>query len=695
MSSDRAGHVGILATTRGALRRVARLVPAKSLAVTALLVAVPLLPGVAGAGTATGSTVLVSNYDGTLSLINTGTNAPGAPITVPGGYSNGGTWVAVTPDGKTAYYANSDARTVTPINLATHALGTAITLPTNDYPSSIAISPNGQTVYVGTLNPRLIPISTATNQMGTPISLPAACVTPAVAITPDGRSAYVACGNSPGTVLPVNLTTAPPTVGTAITVGSTPSGIAITPGTRIAVGTDSYFVAITPNGQTAYVTNTISQTVTPITVATNVAGSPIPISTGFNDPYGVAVTPDGKTVYVAIDENSTVVPITTAGNTVGATIDISNGGTPYANAVVVTPDQAPTASFTVSPGAPGSPTSFNGTGSTAPVGTITTYAWQFGDGTQAVTSTPTTTHTYGSAGSYTATLTVTDSAGTSTTQTFTGQTVSNNGGPSAQSSRTVTVTSPTLTNPGYWTVAGDGGVFSFATPFYGSTGNLKLNQPVFAITSSADGKGYWFVARDGGVFTYGDAGFHGSLPSLGIPVTDIVGMAADTATGGYWLVGADGSVYSFGAPFHGSLPGSGVHVGNIVGIEATADGGGYYLVASSGAVYAYGDAKYQGGANTQVHLSAPIVGIGVDSATGGYWEAGSDGSVYAYGAPFLGSGNGTALTGAVVGIAATPDGSGYYLASAGGGVYAYNAPFAGSMGGRNLNSPMVGIAVAG
>ena len=40
---------------------------------------------------------------------------------------------------------------------------------------------------------------------------------------------------------------------------------------------------------------------------------------------------------------------------------------------------------------------------------------------------------------------------------------------------------------GYWTVAGDGGVFSFGPNFYGSTGNLKLNQPVFAITSTSDG----------------------------------------------------------------------------------------------------------------------------------------------------------------------------------------------------------------
>ncbi len=268
------------------------------------------------------------------------------------------------------------------------------------------------------------------------------------------------------------------------------------------------------------------------------------------------------------------------------------------------------------------------------------------------------------------------------------------GGPSAISA---SVTVPTPAQPsGYWTVAGDGGVFSFGSNFYGSAASLRLNQPVSAITSTSDAKGYWSVAKDGGVFTYGDALFHGSVPALGIHVSDIVGIAPDTATGGYWLVGADGGVYAFGAPFDGSVPGLGQHISDIVGIAPTPDGGGYYLVGADGAVYAFGDARYQGGANTLPHINAPIVGISVDSATGGYWLAGSDGGVYAYGAPFHGSAAGVILnTGPVVGISATTDGSGYYLVGSDGGVFSYDAPFLGSTGGLHLNAPMVGIAVAG
>jgi streptogramin lyase len=268
-------------------------------------------------------------------------------------------------------------------------------------------------------------------------------------------------------------------------------------------------------------------------------------------------------------------------------------------------------------------------------------------------------------------------------------------GTGASSPISGSISAPAPTASGYWTVGGDGGVFSFGPSFYGSTGNLKLNQPVIAITSTGDSKGYWFVARDGGVFSYGDASFQGSVPGLGIHVTDIVGMAADKTTGGYWLVGSDGGVYAFGAPFDGSILGLGQHLNNVVGIAGTADGGGYYLGTSSGAVYAFGDAKYQGGANTLAHLNAPIVGLSIDAITGGYWEAGSDGGVYSYGAPFDGSAGGIHLNKPIVGIAATTNGSGYYLAASDGGVFSYNAPFVGSMGGNLLNAPMVGITVAG
>jgi hypothetical protein len=67
------------------------------------------------------------------------------------------------------------------------------------------------------------------------------------------------------------------------------------------------------------------------------------------------------------------------------------------------------AAFSVSPAASGSPSTFDASASTAAAGTITAYHWTFGDGSSADSSTSTIAHTYATAGSYTATLTETDS----------------------------------------------------------------------------------------------------------------------------------------------------------------------------------------------------------------------------------------------------------------------------------------------
>ena len=69
-------------------------------------------------------------------------------------------------------------------------------------------------------------------------------------------------------------------------------------------------------------------------------------------------------------------------------------------------------------------------------------------------------------------------------------------------------------------------------PFYGATGNIKLNQPIVGISAAPDGHGYWLVAKDGGVFSFGPgAAFHGSTGNIKLN-QPMVGMAADPSTGG-------------------------------------------------------------------------------------------------------------------------------------------------------------------
>jgi hypothetical protein len=44
-----------------------------------------------------------------------------------------------------------------------------------------------------------------------------------------------------------------------------------------------------------------------------------------------------------------------------------------------------------------------------------------------------------------------------------------------------------------------------------------------SIVPTADGGGYWLIGSDGGVFAFGDASFIGSLPGLGVKVSNVVG----------------------------------------------------------------------------------------------------------------------------------------------------------------------------
>src|SRR5258708_11501656 len=59
-------------------------------------------------------------------------------------------------------------------------------------------------------------------------------------------------------------------------------------------------------------------------------------------------------------------------------------------------------------------------------------------------------------------------------------------------------------------VGSDGGVFAFGdAKFYGSTGAIKLNQPITGMAPTPGGAGYWLAASDGGIFSFGDAQFYG------------------------------------------------------------------------------------------------------------------------------------------------------------------------------------------
>jgi len=206
-------------------------------------------------------------------------------------------------------------------------------------------------------------------------------------------------------------------------------------------------IATTPAGRSSLYSADLSN---PRVFGTSLpGGSALTLSLPNPNDRAVALfaTPDGGTVEMTTFSENTV-NVTGAPKppgAVGACSTARQNSCPRGNGpIAVTPDQRPVASFVATPAAPGQPTSFDASGSTVAFGTIATYHWDFGDGSSQDTTTPTTTHAYAAGGTYTVSLTETDSAGTSASTLpastiFTGQTMTRRGGPEAQATRRVSI----------------------------------------------------------------------------------------------------------------------------------------------------------------------------------------------------------------------------------------------------------------
>ncbi len=191
----------------------------------------------------------------------------------------------------------------------------------------------------------------------------------------------------------------------------------------------------------------------------------------------------------------------------------------------------------------------------------------------------------------------------------------------------------TADGQGYWLLAKDGGVFTFNAPFYGSTGNMKLNKPVVgwlcvlratgtgsspptAASSASVGRPFFGSTGDRRVAGQSSrwrrhrraaattswastdrstrSATQETLGGVKSSPSPIVGIGVRPQGDGYWLVAADGTVTGLGAAASiGASSGNGTPAAPAaatVGISVTASGGGYRLVRADGSTVGAGDA---------------------------------------------------------------------------------------------------------
>ena len=104
-----------------------------------------------------------------------------------------------------------------------------------------------------------------------------------------------------------------------------------TAGTPIPAGNGADAIAIAPGGARAYVVDVTSSSVTPINTKNDTAGTPIPVG---EDPFAIAITPNGATAYVVNNGDNTVTPINTATNAAGTPIPVGS----FPDSIAITPD---------------------------------------------------------------------------------------------------------------------------------------------------------------------------------------------------------------------------------------------------------------------------------------------------------------------------------------------------------------------
>jgi DNA-binding beta-propeller fold protein YncE len=340
--------------------------------------------------------------------------------------------IAVHPDGTSVYVTDADHGKVRQFDVGPDGELIAKDPPyvwAGYEPRGVAVSPSGDAVYVlaaGGIVVFDVAADGALTRRDQRVEVPSRHLED-VALTPDGAFLYttsgdgrvfqfaVAADGTPVSLAPAELVTGERAIGIAVA----PDGSAVHVTARswaqawrrvlsFAVGADG---ALTPAGETE-----------------------VPYVPWKRLGY-LGMSPDGLSLFVAGGDGFLF--------DIGAPAGLVPKAPPSVDlraaiGVVVSPNQAPVASFAAVAGSAGTATQFDASGAADPDGTIVRYDWDFGDGTVLADGGPSPQHVYTQPGLYTVTLVVTDNEGASTTSIFTGGTALAGGGP-AQTSRQIQV----------------------------------------------------------------------------------------------------------------------------------------------------------------------------------------------------------------------------------------------------------------
>jgi YVTN family beta-propeller protein len=381
-----------------------------------------------------------------VSFVNTATNKlVGGPVEA----GDGPTSVAITPDGKYAYVTDSEDESVSVIEIGLRR-NVATIEEVGEEPFGIAIAPDGRYAYVtDRVGNEVAVISTQTKKVVESIEVGVGPT--GVAISPTGKFAYVA-NHVDNDVDVINTETMTVVPGEPIAVGEGPMGIEFTPGgtayvvdeigkkvsaintatkkvTEISLSPKSgepRGITISPDGTQAYVVGLGTGPISVINTGTNKVTGEIEVA---GEPQEVAFAANGKTVYVTEAKSPQVQTINVeTGKVAGSPIALPGE---FPTGIALTPDQSPVAAFTPPSVTAGVPAPFDGSASTDADGSIASYSWTFEDGRDATGVSA--VHTFLTAGTFNAKLTVVDDEGCGGAQVFTGRTAYCSGGESSVS----------------------------------------------------------------------------------------------------------------------------------------------------------------------------------------------------------------------------------------------------------------------